>query len=142
VFGSGTYCLQPIHVADLAELAVAQGGERAPRIIDAIGPETFTYRELVQEIARAIGVRHPIISLPPRIGFFATWLLGKAIGDVVLTWDEIQGLMQELLATDSPPVGHIELSVWAREHAKHRGMQYANELGRRRKRDVEYANAY
>jgi NADH dehydrogenase len=132
VFGSGTYRLQPIHVADLADLAVAQGGEREPRTIDAIGPETFTYRDLVQEIARAIGVHRPIISVPPRIGYLATWLLGKALGDVVLTWDEIQGLMQGLLATDSPPVGHITLSAWALEHAKDLGIRYANELERRR----------
>lgn len=142
VFGSGTYRVQPIHVGDLADLAVAQGGERAPRVIDAIGPETCTYRELVQEIARAIGVRRPIISVPPRIGYLATWLLGKALGDVVLTWDEIQGLMQGLLATDSPPVGQIKLSVWAREHAEDLGRQYASELERRRNREVEYANAH
>jgi NADH dehydrogenase len=141
MFGSGTYRLQPVHVADLADLAVAQGGERAPRTIDAIGPETFTYRELVQEIAHAIGVHRPIISMPPRIGYLATRLLGKALGDVVLTWDEVQGLMQGLLATDSAPVGRIKLSVWARENADNLGKLYAHELRRRIDREVEYANA-
>jgi NADH dehydrogenase len=67
VFGSGTYRVQPIHVADLADLAVAQGGDRAARVIDAIGPETFTYRELAHEIAQASGVWRPIISVPPRL---------------------------------------------------------------------------
>lgn len=139
VFGSGTYRLQPIHVADFADLALAQGRERAPCIIDAIGPETFTYRELVQEIAHALGVRRPVISVPPRLGYLATWLVGRALGDVVVTWDEIQGLMQGLLATDSPPVGRVKLSVWAREHAEELGVRYASELRRRRDRDVEYA---
>jgi len=141
LFGSGAYRLQPIHVTDFAELAVAQGEERTTQIIDAIGPETFTYRELVQEIARAIGVRRPIISVPPRIGYFTAWLLGKALGDVVITWDEIEGLMQGLLATESPPVGRVKLSVWAREQAEVLGRQYASELRRRRDRNVEYANA-
>jgi uncharacterized protein YbjT (DUF2867 family) len=50
VFGSGQYRLQPIYVDDLAKLAVEQGQETANNIINAIGPETFTYRELVQEI--------------------------------------------------------------------------------------------
>jgi NADH dehydrogenase len=141
VFGSGAYRLQPIHVADFADLAVAQGRERAPCTIDAIGPETFTYRELVQDIAHAIGVRRPIISVPPRVGYLAGRLLGTALGDVVLTWDEIGGLMQGLLATDSPPVGRVRLSAWAREHAEDLGRRYANELRRRRDREVEYANA-
>jgi uncharacterized protein YbjT (DUF2867 family) len=141
VFGNGACRLQPIHVTDFVELAVAQGRERATQIIDAIGPETFTYRELVQEIARAIEVRRPIISVPPRIGYLTAWLLGKALGDGVITWDEIQGLMQGLLATESQPVGRVKLSVWAREQADVLGKRYASELRRRRDREVEYANA-
>jgi hypothetical protein len=96
---------------------------------------------LVRQIARAIGVRRPIISVPPRVGFLATWLLGRALGDVVLPWDEIQGLMRGLLATESLPVGHVRLSMWAREHAADLGTRYASELERRRNREVEYANA-
>jgi len=55
----------------------------------------------------------------------------------VLTWDEIRGLMQGLLATDSPPVGHIKLSAWAREHAEDLGRRYASELERRHNREME-----
>jgi uncharacterized protein YbjT (DUF2867 family) len=47
VFGDGRYKLQPIYVDDLAQLAVEQGAATGTRTIDAIGPETFTYRELV-----------------------------------------------------------------------------------------------
>jgi NADH dehydrogenase len=130
VFGSGTYRVQPIHVADLADLAVAQGGDRAPQVIDAIGPETTGSSCTRSRGPSASGA--PIISVPPRLGYLATWLLGTALGDVVLTWDEIQGLMQGLLATDSPPGGHIKFSVWAREHAKNLGRRYASELRRRR----------
>ena len=141
VFGSGAYRVQPIHVNDLAEIAVAQGAERTVQIIDAIGPETFTYRDLVQEIAHAIGVRRPIVSVPPRIGYLSAWLLGKVFGDVVITWDEVEGLMQGLLATQSPPAGRTKLSVWAREHADALGKRYANELIRRTDQRVEYASA-
>lgn len=141
VFGDGRYRLQPIHVDDFAELAVAQGCGRIDRTIDAIGPETFTYRELVEELARAMGVRRPIISVPPLLGYFAGRLLGKVVSDVVITRDEIEGLMQGLLATESPPVGRIRLTAWAREHAAVLGRRYATELGRRRDREVAYANA-
>jgi len=141
VFGAGHYRLQPIHVHDFADLAVAQGVERADRIIDAIGPETYSYRELVRELARIIGVRRPIVSIPPQLGYAAGWLLGKLLGDVLITRDEVEGLMQDLLATESKPTGQTKLSSWAREHAATLGRRYATELGRRRNRRVAYANA-
>ena len=46
VFGNGRYRIQPIYVDDLAQLAVEQGKSRENKIINAIGPEIFTYREL------------------------------------------------------------------------------------------------
>ena len=141
VFRGGHYRLQPIHVDDFADLAVSQAAERADRIIDAIGPETYSYRELVGELARIIGVRRPIVSVPPQLGYAAGWLLGKLVGDVLITRDEIEGLMQDLLATESQPTGRTRLSSWAREHATTLGRRYATELGRRRDRRVAYANA-
>jgi NADH dehydrogenase len=141
VFRGGHYRLQPIHVDDFSALAVAQAAERADRIIDAIGPETYSYRELVRELARIIGVRRPIVSVPPQLGYAAGWLLGKLVGDVLITRDEIEGLMQGLLATESEPTGRTKLSSWAREQAATLGTRYATELGRRRNRRVAYANA-
>ena len=55
VFGNGRYRLQPIYVEDLASLAVAQGAAGENRVVEAIGPETFTYRELVRQIGSIIG---------------------------------------------------------------------------------------
>jgi NADH dehydrogenase len=131
VFGDGSYRLQPIFVDDLAALAVDQGRERANRVIDAIGPETFTYRELVAAIAVIIGKRRPILNLPPALGFAAGWIIGKCTGDVVITRPEIEGLMRNRLCTDSPPAGRTRLTDWARENAATLGFHYASELGRR-----------
>lgn len=141
VFGDGQYRLRPIHVDDFADLAVREGKESGSRVIDAVGPETFTYRELVQEIGRAMGVRRPIISVPPSLGYAAGWVLGKLLRDVVITRDEIEGLMQGLLCTESPPAGRVKLSEWARENADTLGRRYATELGRRRDRRVSYRQA-
>ena len=131
VFGDGKYRLQPIYVDDLAELAVEQGVNMNNVIIDAIGPETFTYRELAQEIGKAIGKRRPIIPVPPIKGY----LLGKFVGmlqrDVTITYDEIRGLMADLLYTNSLPTGKTKLSAWLKDNAASVGLRYSSELKRR-----------
>ncbi len=131
VFGDGAYRLQPIYVDDFAALAVAEGERDENHVIDAIGPETFTYRELVTQVGRIIGKPRPVISVPPSVGHLIGRLVGAVVGDVVITRDEIAGLMGDLLCTDSPPAGTTRLTDWAREHRDTLGRAYANELARR-----------
>ena len=138
VFGDGSYRLQPIFVDDLAELAVSQGQVQSDSIIDAIGPETFTYRELVHTIGMIIGKNRSIIPVSPTIGYWSGWLIGKLMGDVLITRDEIIGLMQDLLYTNSPPIGDTRLSDWAKAHAANLGLHYASELRRRLNRNEAY----
>jgi len=138
VFGDGEYGLQPIYVEDFADLAIAQGLRRENVIMDAIGPETFTFRGLVQTIGEAIGKPRPIISVPAEIGYWIAWFIGKAVDDVFLTREEIEGLMRGLLYTESPPAGHTKLTDWVRAHAGELGMHYASELARRWNRVKSY----
>lgn len=138
VFGSGKYRLQPIYVDDLAELAVEQGESKENVVINAIGPETFTYRELVKTVAGIIGKKRPIVSVPPFFGYMAAKLIGKLVGDVTITREEIEGLMGDLLYVNSPPAGKTKLTDWAKEHADSLGKKYTSELARRRDRDSGY----
>jgi len=140
VFGDGRYRIQPIYVDDLAELAVQWGETRDNVIIDAIGPETFTYRELVETTGRLIGKVRPIVSMPPSLGYFAGWLIGKFVDDVMITQEEIEGLMANLLFVDSPPTGKTRLTDWANERRDTLGLKYTSELIRRRDRKAEYAS--
>jgi NADH dehydrogenase len=137
-FGDGSYRLEPIHVDDLAALAVAQGRESGDRTLDAIGPEVFTYRELLEELCRALGLRRWFVPVPAPLGLAAGRLLGLVMRDVLITRDEVVGLMQGLLYTGSEPLGTTRLSVWARENAAGLGVRYATELGRRRDRRAAY----
>ena len=138
VFGRGDYRLQPIHVDDLAKLAVEMGKNRDDRVVDAIGPETFTYRELVERIGRIIGKERPVMSIPPGVGYLVSKLVGKLVGDVIVTRDEIRGLMAGLLYVESSPAGTTRLTDWASQNADSLGVRYASELARRRDRTSAY----
>jgi len=138
VFGDGQYKLQPIYVDDLAEIAVQQGADRQNRVIDAIGPQTFTYRELVENIGKIIGKERPVLSVPPAVGYAAGWVIGKLVDDVMITREEITGLMANLLYVDSPPAGSTKLTDWAKDRASSLGLHYTSELARRTDRQTEY----
>jgi uncharacterized protein YbjT (DUF2867 family) len=138
VFGKGDYRVQPIYVDDLAALGVEWGARQENAIIDAVGPETFTYRQLVDVIAGAIGRRPWVVRTPPWLGYAVTRIIGAFVGDVIVTRDEIKGLMRGLLCTNSPPTGQTRLSEWVRQHADTLGVHYASELARRRDRRAAY----
>lgn len=138
VFGSGEYRLQPIYVDDLAALAVEGGARRENEVIDAIGPETFTYRNLVETVGKAIGKERKIISVSPGLGYAMGRIVGWFVGDMTITREEIRGLMDDLLVVDSPPTGETKLTEWALQNADTLGHRYASEMARRRDRKTAY----
>jgi uncharacterized protein YbjT (DUF2867 family) len=138
IFGNGKYRLQPIYVDDLADLAVAQGMGSENKIINAIGPETFAYRNLVETVGSAIGTQRPLVNVPPGMGYLFSKILGWFMRDTFITRDEIRGLMAELLYVNKPPTGKTSLTAWAQKNAATLGVRYASELGRRRDRQRPY----
>ena len=131
VFGAGDYKLQPIYVDDLAAAAVQKAGGTDDEIVNAIGPETFTYRALVELLRRTLGVYRPILAVPPGLGYWACRLLGLLVRDVVITRQEIRGLMENRLYVDAPPLGSTKLSEWVTRHRDTLGRHYSSELARR-----------
>ncbi len=129
--GNGRYKLSPIFVEDLAAAMVREGESRENKVLDALGPETFTYDELVRAIANAISVRRPLVHMPNWMVFLAGWGLGLMLRDVVLTWDEVIGLTAGLLSTNSPPLGTTKLTGWMQEHCDTLGKRYMSEQARR-----------
>ncbi len=128
--GNGEYHIQPIFVDDLAELAV-EGGQRLDSYtVDAVGPESYTYRELVKMIRSAIGSKSLIVHLPPGLVRLASGVLGAILRDVILTEDELKGLMSDLLVSHAPPTGRTSLGGWIKSHAGTIGKTYASELAR------------
>ena len=129
--GSGKYKIQPVYVEDMADLMVKAGHQNEDIVIDAVGPETFTYEEMVRLIADKVGGRAKIVHVPPGLALASARLMGLFLRDVVLTRDEIEGLMRGLLVSDPPPTCHTRLSDWLEENSDRVGGHYASELARR-----------
>ncbi len=140
VFGDGQYRLQPIFVEDLADLAVRSGAQTTNQVIEAIGPETYTYRDLVKTIGALIGARRPVIGVPPALGYAVGQVMSSLNNDVTITRAEIEGLMADLLYVQAPPAGTTRLSDWVRQHADSLGRSYTSELARRVDRQAAYAS--
>jgi nucleoside-diphosphate-sugar epimerase len=128
--GDGRYPVQPVHIDDLARICLQAGEAENDVIVDAAGPETLSFAELVHEVRRATGSRAPIVHLPPIAMAAAARLLGLLLSDVVLTADEIKGLTAGLLVSHHRPLGRMAFTDWLNDHAASLGQSYANELQR------------
>jgi uncharacterized protein YbjT (DUF2867 family) len=129
--GDGNYRVQPVFVEDLAKLAIDAAHRTDNLALDAVGPEIFTFNELVALIAREVGSHVPVIHLPPAIALGCARIVGRAMGDVTLTSDEVRGLMANLLVSSAPPTTPTRFSEWLRRNAEFFGVHYASEVARR-----------
>jgi uncharacterized protein YbjT (DUF2867 family) len=128
--GNGRYQIRPIYVADMASLLIRAAEGRANEVIDALGPETFTFDELVRAIGGAVGKSPHLWHVPASIAYAATKVVGSLVGDVILTREEYKGLMDGLLAPTGPAAGETRLTHWLAENAATIGSRYASEVAR------------
>ncbi len=128
--GKGDYGIQPIFVEDMTDIMVEAGITTDNMCIDAVGPESFGFEELVRLIARKIGRNVMIVHAPPGLALFFSQLIGLMVNDVVLTREEVDGLMTGLLVSKKPALGKTKLSDWLAQNADNVGLRYASELGR------------
>jgi uncharacterized protein YbjT (DUF2867 family) len=130
VAGLGAYRVQPVALEDVAEIATWAAEQSDNVTVDAAGPETVTYSELVEDIAIAVGRRPRFVYLPPTLTLLAGDLVGAFVRDVVLTRQELQGLMEELLVSHEKPRGTRRFDNWLLTNADTLGRSYASELER------------
>ena len=130
--GNGKYGIQPVFVEDLAKLAVetAKGGDNVE--MDAVGPEIFTYAELVKLVRKKTGARCLVVPAPKWATLAAGKILGKVMGDILITRDEIKGLSRGLLVShaSAPAPAPTELTNWLDENGGDLGKSYASEVKR------------
>jgi len=128
--GSGDYRIQPVFVEDVAEIAVNSGHQDDNVVLDAVGLETFTFNELVKMLARRTNSRARILHVRPGFALFLARLIGYVVRDVVITRDEIDGLMSNLLVSKVSPTGHTPLSAWLEQNIGSVGTKYISGLER------------
>jgi NADH dehydrogenase len=128
--GDGSYRIQPIFVEDLADLAVEGVYSKENYVIDAVGPDSYTFKEFVQLIGEKIGAQRPIISVPPRLALLAAQFLSLFVGDVILTPEEVDGLMGNLLVSKQPARGKTAFKDWLEDNKATVGAKYASEIKR------------
>ena len=130
IFGAGDYRLQPVYVGDLAEIAVRAAQRDDDVILDAAGLEVYTFEQMVRLVAENVGRRARFIHLRPGLGLLLCRLMGYVVRDVVLTRDEVEGLMSNLLVSADPAAGQTHLSDWLSRNAGTVGTRYVSELQR------------
>ncbi|MBV9452418.1 MAG: NAD(P)H-binding protein [Streptosporangiaceae bacterium] len=128
--GRGDYRIRPIHIDDLARLAVAQGASTENVTMDAVGPESLRFRDMVAAIRRATHSRAVIVHVPGRLVAPLSAVLGVLLRDVLLTPEEFDSMAEGLADSDAPATGQISLTEWLSRHGEELGRRYANELDR------------
>jgi len=128
--GDGRYPIQPVHVEDVAEVAVRAGGMTEDVTLDAAGPDIFAFDEFVALVRGAIGSRALLVHMPVAASLAAARLIGLVVRDVVLTRHEVTELRQHLMVSAQPPSGTIRLADWLTANADLLGRRWANELDR------------
>ncbi len=130
--GRGDYDIQPVFVEDLARLAADAADTDDNIEMDAVGPELFTYAEMVRLVRDKTGSRCWVVPSPKPLTYLAGRILGHFLNDVVLTRDEIKGLSRGLLVAKSgePSPAPTRLTEWLEQNAERLGTRYANEVQR------------
>ena len=130
VGGRGDYRIRPIHVEDMARLCVRLGARSGNVTVDAVGPESVTFAEMVRAIRAATGSRSAIVPVPGALIPPVAGLLGLALRDVLLTGDEYRAMADGLADSAEPAAGQTVLTEWIARHGDRLGRSYANELTR------------
>lgn len=130
VAGDGHYSAQPVYVGDLADLAVSSAESPDNMTLDAVGPDIYTFDELVDLLEKSVGSHAKIAHMPSALTLSLSRIVGYFVRDIVLTREEIAGLSGNLLVSSEPPRATTRLSNWLADNGRFLGEDYASELDR------------
>jgi uncharacterized protein YbjT (DUF2867 family) len=130
VGGRGEYRLRGIHVEDLAQLCVELGSRTDTVVMDAVGPQSVTFRQLVDTVRAAVGSHTLVLPAPGPLITALSRALGLILRDTLLTREEYQAMADGLADSNAPSTGKIVFTDWIADHGAELGRHYANELDR------------
>jgi uncharacterized protein YbjT (DUF2867 family) len=134
IAGSGDYRVRPVHVDDVARICVEAARSAEDFTIDAVGPETMTFEEMVRHIRSAMRSKSIIVHSPRWVLLTIARFLGIVLRDELMSAEELRGLMDELVATDAPATGEASFLEWIHKNRETLGRAYVSEMKRNYRR--------
>ena len=128
--GLGRYPIQPVHVDDVARICIELADGPSEVVTDAAGPDTLEYRDMVAAVRSAVGSRSLVVPMPAAAVLAAGRVLGRIVGDVVLTQDEVRELTTGFLRSLEPPRGRIRFGEWVAANGETLGRRWSSEVAR------------
>ena len=128
--GRGDYRVRPVHVDDLARLCVELGARDDSTTVDAVGPESLTFRDMVAALRTATGSHAVLVPAPGWLIPPVSAALGAVLRDVLLTRDEYEAMAAGLADSAAPATGQTSLTDWIAKNGDSLGRTYASELDR------------
>jgi uncharacterized protein YbjT (DUF2867 family) len=128
--GTGRYEVQPVAAEDVAEICVAAGLRGEDVVLDAAGPERFTFEDLLRLVRTRIRARTALVRGNPQLALGLSGLVGRLAGETLLTRDELGGLMASLLVSQAPASGTRHLDGWLARSAGSLGRRLASDRDR------------
>ena len=121
------YWIRPIHVDDFAALVVEAVASDQSWTRDAAGPDRIEFGAFIDLLAKLTGGRGRAVRLPLSVCRALYALASRALGETVLTYDELQGLARNRLDSTQPVLGRTSLLAWLEELAGEVGLRFARE---------------
>ena len=145
--GADNAFFQPVHVRDLAEMAVRVGLDTNENThIDAVGPEKLRFPDFINLLKTGIGARTLSLAVPwlsARVVYQMTRPLNWWLDDVYVDEGDLQILGQNIACSpldespsnsgswgDHASWGKLRLSDWVRENGHELGKEYINSFSR------------
>ncbi len=123
----GRYIVRGIHVNDLAALCADLADGPAGTVLDAVGPDRITFRELLEQVRDVVSPRTAIVSVPGRMLTAAADMLALVLRDQILTRDEYQAMAAGLADSQGTTTGSTRFTDWIHQAGPGLGHQYIND---------------
>jgi NADH dehydrogenase len=124
--GDGAYRLQPVHVEDVAAIAVTAGLADDNVTVDAAGPDILSFEALVRRLRQAVGSGAVLLKTPPALALAGARVAGFIARDALLTREQLDDLRAELLVSREPARGTVRFTEWLPRQQAFLGLRYAS----------------